>query len=100
MNPVDAIRHVVFHGRVQGVGFRAFVEEVAGRNGIEGWVRNRRDLTVEAVFAGAPGAVAAVIEVCGRGPGGARVERIEEREARADELAARGREAFAVLPTV
>ena len=50
--PVTLIRHVVFRGRVQGVGFRAFVEDEAARTGVEGWVRNRRDGTVEAVFAG------------------------------------------------
>lgn len=97
---MNVIRHVVFHGRVQGVGFRAFVEEVAARHGIEGWVRNRRAGTVETVLAGATGAVEAVIEVCSRGPGAARVEAVDQREATADELALRGREAFAVLPTV
>jgi acylphosphatase len=97
---VNVVRHVVFSGRVQGVGFRAFVEEVARRHGIEGWVRNRRDDTVEAVFAGAAGAVEAVIEVCSRGPRGARVDAANQREARADELALRGRDSFAVLPTV
>ena len=49
---MSAIRHVIVHGRVQGVGFRAFVEHEALRRGLEGWVRNRRDGSVEAVFAG------------------------------------------------
>jgi hypothetical protein len=49
---VDVIRHAVFRGQVQGVGFRAFVEREAAQHDIEGWVRNRRDGTVEAVFAG------------------------------------------------
>jgi acylphosphatase len=97
---VSAIRHVVFSGRVQGVGFRAFVEEVAGRHGIEGWVRNRRTGAVEAVFAGSSGAVAAVIEVCSRGPGQARVDAVDQRDATSEELALRGGGAFAVLPTV
>lgn len=95
---MNVARHVVFRGRVQGVGFRAFVEEVVARNGIEGWVRNRRDGTVEAVFAGASGAVASVIEVCGRGPSHARVDAVDQRDAEASELALRGRESFAVLP--
>jgi acylphosphatase len=97
---VNVISHAVFSGRVQGVGFRAFVEEVARRHGIEGWVRNRRDDTVEAVFAGAAGAVEAVIEVCSRGPRGARVDAVNRREARADELAPRGLDSFVVLPTI
>ena len=46
------IRHVMVRGRVQGVGYRAFVEETALRLGLEGWVRNRRDGSVEAVFSG------------------------------------------------
>jgi acylphosphatase len=44
--------HVVISGRVQGVGFRAFVISEAKALGLDGWVRNRRDGTVEAVFAG------------------------------------------------
>jgi len=44
--------HVVISGRVQGVGFRAFVVSEAEALGLDGWVRNRRDGTVEAVFAG------------------------------------------------
>ena len=47
-------------GRVQGVGYRAFVEHEALKQGIEGWVRNRRDGSVEAVFAGAPEKVEAI----------------------------------------
>jgi acylphosphatase len=97
---VNAVRHLVFRGRVQGVGFRAFVEEVATRHGIEGWVRNRRDGAVEAVFSGAAGAVESVIEVCSRGPRSAEVKAVDQREATANELALRGKETFAVLPTI
>jgi acylphosphatase len=43
-------RHVVVRGRVQGVGFRAFVEHHAIQRGLTGWVRNRRDGSVEAVL--------------------------------------------------
>ena len=49
--------HVVITGRVQGVGFRAFVEREAEALRLEGWVRNRRDGTVEAVFAGDEGEI-------------------------------------------
>ena len=94
---MSAIRHVVFRGRVQGVGFRAFVEDEAVRRGVGGWVRNRRDGAVEAVFAGPEKTVGEIIEVCRQGP---RVDGVEEREAAADELAQRGHgPAFAVLPT-
>jgi acylphosphatase len=75
------IRRVIVHGRVQGVGYRAFVCSEATRHGIEGWVRNRRDGTVEAVFGGEVPDVAAMIEACRAGPRGARVERVEGSEA-------------------
>ena len=64
-------------GRVQGVGYRMFVECNAAALGIDGWVRNRRDGGVEAVIAGTPAAVEEVIERCHAGPGGARVDRVE-----------------------
>jgi acylphosphatase len=98
---VTLIRHVVFRGRVQGVGFRAFVEEEAVRTGVEGWVRNRRDGTVEAVFAGDPKAVEDTIAACRKGSYAARVDGIEARDGREDELAFRGdKNKFAVLQTV
>ena len=95
------IRHVVFRGRVQGVGFRAFVEDEAARTGVEGWVRNRRDGTVEAVFAGDAKSVEDTIAACRKGPTAARVDGVDMRDGRADELAlCGGKEKFAVLPTV
>jgi acylphosphatase len=98
---VSVIRHVVFRGRVQGVGFRAFVEDEAARTGVEGWVRNRRDGTVEAVFAGDAKAVEDTIAACRKGSYAARVDGAEMRDGSADELALRGnRGKFAVLPTV
>lgn len=65
-------------GRVQGVGFRAFVTWRAQTRGLRGWVRNRRDGSVEALLIGESDAVAAMIEECGRGPPSARVDRIEK----------------------
>ena len=62
------IRRVVVRGRVQGVGYRAWTEDTAILNGLDGWVRNRRDGTVEAVFAGPAEAVDGMIEACRRGP--------------------------------
>jgi acylphosphatase len=98
---VNAVRHAVAHGRVQGVGYRAFVADAAIGRGLAGWVRNRRDGTVEALFSGAADAVEDVIAACRRGPYGARVDRIDLRDATAQDIALRGQgTAFAVLPTV
>ncbi len=98
---MNVIRHVIVRGRVQGVGYRAFVADEAISRGIQGWVRNRRDGTVEALFAGPAGTVEAMIEACRQGPWGARVDAIEQREAPADELKQRRTgEDFSVLPTV
>jgi acylphosphatase len=95
------IRHVVFRGRVQGVGFRAFVEDEARTSGVEGWVRNRRDGTVEAVFAGEAKAVERTIAACRKGSYASRVDGVDARDGAADELALRGgTNRFAVLPTV
>jgi acylphosphatase len=97
----EAACHVVIHGRVQGVGYRAFVEDEAVRLGLQGWVRNRRAGSVEALFAGTDEAVDAMIEICRKGPQGARVDGIERRTASADELALRqNRHGFTVLPTL
>ena len=94
------IRRVRIRGRVQGVGFRAFVEYTAQDHGLSGWVRNRRDGTVEAVFAGLAETVATMIEACRRGPRGARVDAVDESEAAADALAMRyAGETFSMLPT-
>jgi acylphosphatase len=75
------VRHVIVRGRVQGVGYRAWVQDQALRLDLEGWVRNRRDGAVEAVFAGAEEAVAAALEACHRGPPAARVDAVEAQEA-------------------
>ena len=98
---VQNIRHVVVRGRVHGVGFRAFVEYEALRRGIEGWVRNRRDGTVEAVVAGPEKSVNELIETCRHGPLPAHVDAIDQREATSDELKARAQsELFSVLRTI
>jgi acylphosphatase len=94
------IRHMVVGGGVQGVGYRAFVEHEALRHGVEGWVRNRRDGSVEAVFAGAQEKVDGMIEACRRGPYAARVDALDQREGSADELRLRAPgDVFSVLPT-
>jgi acylphosphatase len=97
----DAIRHVTINGRVQGVGYRYFVEQAARSRDLEGWVRNRRDGSVEAVFAGPAEAVTAIIAVCRRGPSSARVEALQDEAGNPDMLNLReARERFSVLPTV
>ena len=94
------MRRVTVRGRVQGVGFRAYVEDAALLNGVHGWVRNRRDGAVEAVLAGTPKAVATVIAACRQGPGAARVDAIDDVPAGPDDLKQRpAGETFAVLPT-
>ena len=94
-------RHVVVRGRVQGVGYRAFVADQARRLGIEGWVRNRRDGTVEVVVCGNADVIAEMIEACRKGPWGAKVDGLAERDAASDERALRrSGEPFSVLPTV
>ena len=60
-------------GRVQGVGYRAWAIETAARLGLRGWVRNRRDGSVEALVIGDEDGVAAMIEACRNGPFAARV---------------------------
>jgi acylphosphatase len=70
-------RHVLVYGFVQGVGFRFGVDRVAQSRGVAGWVRNRADGAVEAVFEGEPEDVEALVDFCRRGPRGAAVERVE-----------------------
>ena len=66
--------HVMITGRVQGVGYRAWVRRTAGALGISGWVRNLPTGEVEALFSGAETSVEAMLEACGEGPTFARVE--------------------------
>jgi acylphosphatase len=96
-----AIRWVTIRGRVQGVGYRAFVEHQAMARRLEGWVRNRRDGSVEALFAGPVDVVSEMIASCRRGPSSARVEAVEEEAASPDALnLRRAGERFSVLPTI
>jgi acylphosphatase len=95
---VTVHRHIVIRGRVQGVGYRAWTEVSALERGLEGWVRNCRDGSVEAVLGGTEDDIAAMIAECRRGPPGARVDAIDQREATGDEIALRrGDELFSVL---
>jgi acylphosphatase len=68
---------VIVHGLVQGVFFRDSTRRRAQGESVGGWVRNRADGTVEAVFEGEPEAVERLVRFCSEGPRGAVVERIE-----------------------
>jgi acylphosphatase len=97
----SAIRHVTIRGRVQGVGYRAWAEQQAMARDLEGWVRNRRDGSVEALFAGPVDIVSDMVEVCRRGPLSARVDAVQEEPDGLDALnLRRAGEQFSVLPTI
>jgi len=83
MSRERAVR-VRIEGKVQNVWYRAWTTEEATRRNLSGWVRNRTDGTVEALFIGASGAVAAMIEACRAGPPAARVTNIVEYPAQDD----------------
>ena len=91
----------MIRGRVQGVGYRAWVEHQARARRLEGWVRNRRDGSVEALFAGPPDVVSDMIALCRRGPPSSRVEAVEDQPGRSDALNLRhAGEGFSLLPTI
>lgn len=92
--------HVSIRGRVQGVGYRAWTADEARRRGLEGWARNRRDGSVEAVFAGAEAVVAEMLLACRRGPALARVDAVDESPLEDALLLRRAGEAFSVLETL
>jgi acylphosphatase len=79
----QAVR-VVISGVVQGVYFRVSARDEAVRLGVHGWVRNRRDGSVEALYQGAPDAVEQMIAWSHQGPPGARVDRVEVRDVEPD----------------
>ncbi len=68
---------VVVSGRVQGVWYRAWTEQQARALGLDGWVRNRRDGTVEAVLSGAPEVVEKMIQALWDGPPLAQVAAVD-----------------------
>ncbi len=94
------IRHVFVRGKVHGVGFRAFVEHHALKRGLEGWVRNRRDGSVEALFAGPLKSMEGMIAACQIGPLSGHVDGLDQREGTADEFKLRAPgDVFSVLAT-
>jgi acylphosphatase len=97
----ETIRQVTIRGRVQGVGFRYWVEQEARPRRLKGWVRNRRDGSVEALFSGPAEVVSEMIALSRRGPHSARVGAVQEEPASADALnLRRPGERFSVLPTI
>jgi acylphosphatase len=70
-------KHIIVHGRVQGVGFRYFVQHVGTRLGLAGNVRNSPDSTVEVVVEGNEAGIAEFIKELGKGPSLARVHHVE-----------------------
>ena len=83
-------------GRVQGVGFRYSMQQEATRLGLSGWVRNRRDGSVEALVQGSDEAVAALVAWARRGPAGASVTALQVASAEAQPALA----GFEQLPTL
>lgn len=86
--------HVVITGRVQGVGYRAWAADEAIARGLSGWVRNRRNGSVEALFSGDTEAVESMLTACWEGPPPAEVAGIK-----ADDAPAPPHRGFEVLPT-
>ena len=81
-------RRVVVRGQVQGVFFRDSAREEAEREGVAGWVSNRDDGGVEAVFEGDPDAVERLVEWCRSGPSSADVDDVEATEEEPEGLSA------------
>jgi acylphosphatase len=81
-------RRVVVHGAVQGVFFRDTTRRRAASRGVTGWVRNRSDGAVEALFEGAADAVDSMVAFVHDGPRGAHVERVDVEDAAPEGLGA------------
>lgn len=97
----EIIRQVTIRGRVQGVGYRAWLAHTAEAMGLQGWVRNRRDGSVEAALAGGDHVVSEMIARCQHGPSAARVEAVVAETAQPDVLNLRQPgERFSILSTL
>lgn len=94
----ETIRLIV-EGRVQGVGYRAFLTREANALGLVGWARNRRDGSVEAVARGERTALDALLDAARRGPAASRVDRVMAEPAEENTLG-ESRDSFDVAPNV
>lgn len=99
MTTGTSIVHLVIRGSVQGVGFRAWTQHQGELRALEGWVRNRRDGSVEAVIAGPAAEVAQMVAACREGPRGSVVDHVEEAQVDPMLLAQGPAGAFSILPT-
>jgi acylphosphatase len=94
------IKRLTIRGTVQKIGYRVWVEREALALGLKGWVRNRRDGSVEVLVGGSPQAVAALIERCWQGPPLCKVESIDVADAAVLDLGyRRPLENFSLLAT-
>jgi acylphosphatase len=99
MNATSLVRkHLIVRGLVQGVGYRWSMARAAEALGVRGWVRNRRDGTVEAIAVGSAAAVETLVQWAHRGPPSARVDFVEVRDDAGDDLPAT--EAFEQRETI
>jgi acylphosphatase len=99
MSGDEVIRLLRIRGRVQGVGYRAFVHDQATQLGLSGWARNRSDGSVEVLVSGNRTEVDELIALLRRGPPGARVTELVETTPTPDALFASG-DGFDILPTL
>ena len=100
MSETRKILRLTVSGRVQGVGFRAYVAHGAARLGLAGWTRNRGYDQVETVATGGETALAEFVALVRRGPPSARVDRFELKDADEADLALAEDDGFVVLPSV
>jgi acylphosphatase len=79
-------RRLIVHGQVQGVFYRGWTVDTAHALGLDGWVRNRRDGTVEMLVAGPDAAIESLVARCRQGPPAARVERVDVEPAEGEQV--------------
>ena len=87
VEPVTLARLLRIHGRVQGVYYRVSMIDVAQRLGVQGWVRNRLDGSVEALAVAPAAAMQGLLDWAAQGPAAARVDQVDSQEAPAALLA-------------
>lgn len=83
-NPDTKTVHLLISGRVQGVGYRAWFEDEALELGLDGWVRNRSEGSVEALVHGDARKIDDLIRACHKGPPMARVDKVQVEAAQYD----------------